>query len=81
VRLSGSDAVNLCLFNSSGAAFGQSCTADGDCKSDFCDPDTKTCSDVCCVDSDCAPYGGTSRCVATTKPADIAPRQLHCTKP
>ncbi|MBL8612218.1 MAG: hypothetical protein JNL38_33055 [Myxococcales bacterium] len=80
VRVSGPDSVNICLFTSSGAAIGATCTQDNDCKSDFCDPDTSKCADVCCTDADCAPFGASSRCVPTSKPAANAQRQLHCTR-
>lgn len=82
VRQAGPDSVNLCLFSISGFAnVGDTCSADGDCKTDFCDPDTSKCADVCCTDADCAPFGATSRCVPSAKAGTNAIRQLHCTKP
>ncbi len=77
----GNDSVNICLFTSSGSPNGATCGLDTDCKTEFCDPDTKKCADVCCADSDCAAFGTGFRCIPTTKPAANALRQLHCAKP
>lgn len=40
-----------------GGDFGAACTTDDQCKSRACNTTAGTCSDVCCVDADCAGYG------------------------
>jgi hypothetical protein len=42
-------------------------TVTSDCKTSFCDAVTKLCTDVCCVDADCAPYPGT-KCRPASNP-------------
>jgi len=42
-------------------------TFTSDCKTSFCDAVTKLCTDVCCVDADCAPYPGT-KCRPASNP-------------
>jgi hypothetical protein len=46
---------------------GTTCTSGSDCKTAFCDPIAKKCTDVCCVDTDCANYPGT-KCRPSTNP-------------
>jgi hypothetical protein len=41
---------------------GGTCSQSADCKSGYCDSTLGVCTDVCCVDSDCASYGTYSKC-------------------
>jgi hypothetical protein len=72
------DSVNVCVSGAGPLALGATCTQDSDCKSDFCNPDEKTCAEVCCTDQDCAAIGSDYRCRPTSKPATNLQRQLHC---
>jgi len=51
--------------------FGAACTpgtgTGSECKTSFCDPVAKKCTDVCCVDADCAPYPG-AKCRPSSNP-------------
>jgi hypothetical protein len=40
-----------------GVDFGQSCTRDSECRTQLCNAQAGACTDVCCVDGDCASYG------------------------
>jgi hypothetical protein len=71
---SGNDYIDICAGASSGSAFGSACMTDSDCSSTVCDPSAKTCTDYCCVDSDCAGFGTTYVC----RPAEDTPRYLIC---
>ena len=59
------DSVSTDLFDygtypgsdATGVAFGQHCTRNTDCLTRNCNLATMTCSDLCCVDSDCSTYG------------------------
>ncbi len=42
-------------------------TFTSDCRTSFCEPATKRCTDVCCVDADCAPYAG-KKCRPSSNP-------------
>ena len=55
----GGDTVPVCIGvqSAGGASLGQPCAANGDCRSNRCHVTAKKCSDVCCVDADCAPAG------------------------
>jgi hypothetical protein len=46
---------------------GAACTNDDECQTAFCDPVAKRCTDVCCVDNDCAAYPGT-KCRPSSNP-------------
>jgi hypothetical protein len=73
--VTGSDAYAYADYPSSdptGGAFGASCTTDDQCKSRACNTATSTCSDLCCVDSDCAGYGGSYVC----RPDQMGPSPL-----
>jgi hypothetical protein len=72
------DTINVCVGGGGTGALGSSCAQDNDCKSDFCNPDDKTCAEVCCTDQDCTSFGNDYRCRPTSKPASNLQRQLHC---
>ncbi len=46
---------------------GTACTSGTQCKTAFCDPVAKVCTDVCCVDADCSMYAGT-KCRPSSNP-------------
>ena len=54
---SNGDAIRYCLATTvtSGTGAGGACVSPGDCQSDFCDPETKRCANVCAHDADCPP--------------------------
>lgn len=66
---SGSDQLKFCFFSTdpNDTPIGGTCTADGDCQTDYCDPETKRCAEICCQDSDC-PAGLSCRPSATNTP-------------
>jgi len=72
------DSVNVCVSGAGPGALGSTCAQDSECKSDFCNPDDKTCAEVCCTDQDCGALGSDYRCRPTSKPATNLQRQLHC---
>jgi hypothetical protein len=56
----GSNTVAVCVAPGQGvgsAPLGAPCNANGDCRSNRCHATAKKCTDVCCVDADCAPAG------------------------
>ncbi len=70
--------LGACLHNSENpggspgaGAVGATCdptkVITSDCKTSFCEPATRKCTDVCCVDLDCAPYAGT-KCRPSANP-------------
>lgn len=58
------ETFKFCLFSTqtSRKGLGETCVADSDCQTDFCDPERKICADVCCVDADCAAIGAGYTC-------------------
>lgn len=65
------DAIRFCFYNSSGALPGTACDTDGECRSAFCDPDSKKCAELCCVDTDCKPG-------FACRPSSVGRRNTHC---
>ena len=61
-----------------GVDFGGACTQDSECKSRLCDLTTRTCSDVCCVDSDCSAYGAFVCRPAQRGPGSLTTEHLLC---
>jgi hypothetical protein len=66
--------LGLCLHNAENpggppgtASVGTTCTDGTDCLTAFCDPGSKKCTDVCCVDNDCSMYAGT-QCRPSSNP-------------
>lgn len=53
----GPDFIHFCLFNTNGSDLptGATCNLDGECQSDFCDPESKKCANVCSRNADCGP--------------------------
>ncbi len=72
------DNVAACNYVSGGSTkgYGQPCAQPSDCASTVCDVQAKTCTDVCCVDTDCAGYGVGLVC----RPSMDMPRYLICMK-
>jgi hypothetical protein len=60
----GNSVVPVCIgVNSAGTAgLGAACKQNSDCRSDRCDQTTSKCTDVCCIDSDCAAAGSNWKC-------------------
>ncbi len=75
----GSDDSLGCTYPSSsptGATFGQPCTTYTDCVSRACNQTAGTCTEHCCLDSDCAPLGN-----YVCRPAPTSPYYLLCVPP
>jgi hypothetical protein len=72
-QTNGPDYVALCNAEITGAAFGAQCGTNTDCMSQACDPSAGTCTDLCCVDSDCAGYGN-----FVCRPSSATPPYLIC---
>jgi hypothetical protein len=70
---SGADFLHYCLFTTNGSdiATGGSCVDHGDCQSDFCDPETKKCAEVCAKNADCP---ATQEC----RPSAVGTPYLRC---
>lgn len=71
--LSNNDYFKFCLFSTSGTdlPLGASCANDGECQSDYCDPEQKKCMEICCTDGDCP--GGQS-----CRPSAVGTPFLRC---
>ena len=72
---SGNDYFKFCFSGTTNtdSDAGVACTADGTCKSDYCDAELTTCANVCAKDSDCAPN-------EACRPSGVNTPYLRCVK-
>jgi len=79
VSTMGNNAVIAACFPGGGnASEGQSCSSDGQCQSQFCDPVARECTDVCFTDADCTKPGWRCRPEQVTLQAGGSYTVLAC---
>lgn len=70
--------VAACFPGAGNTPEGSSCQQDGDCQSQFCNPTSKECTDVCFADSDCTKSGWRCRPEVVTVQAGGSFSVLAC---